>query len=79
MAVNIREYEVKKYELWLAETECNLPLLLKKTLLLNINCENQVHAELVSIFSLIILLYYLILSLSIVKNKHTYSYSPKFL
>ena len=56
MAVKIREYEVKKYEIWLAETECNLPLLLKKNLLVSVNCEKQVHAELVSIFSLIFLL-----------------------
>ncbi|XP_044232976.1 dynein axonemal heavy chain 10 isoform X2 [Thunnus albacares] len=47
MAVKIRDYEAKKYEFWLAETERNLPLLLKKTLLETINCENQVHAELV--------------------------------
>uniref|UniRef100_A0A4W6G9Y8 Dynein axonemal heavy chain 10 n=1 Tax=Lates calcarifer TaxID=8187 RepID=A0A4W6G9Y8_LATCA len=33
MAMQIRDYEVKKYEQWTAETECNLPLLMKKPLL----------------------------------------------
>lgn len=56
MAVKIRDYELKKYEVWLAETESNLPLLMKKTLLATINCEDQVHAELVCILSLIYLL-----------------------
>ncbi|XP_062273833.1 dynein axonemal heavy chain 10 [Scomber scombrus] len=36
MAVKIREYELKKYEFWLARTECNLPLLLKKNLLITV-------------------------------------------
>uniref|UniRef100_A0A4W6GCG3 Dynein axonemal heavy chain 10 n=1 Tax=Lates calcarifer TaxID=8187 RepID=A0A4W6GCG3_LATCA len=42
----IRDYEVKKYEQWTAETECNLPLLMKKPLLVMIITENQTQEEL---------------------------------
>lgn len=54
MAVQIRDYEVKKYKNWMAETEHNLPLLMKKTLLDKITSEKQIQAELVYI------LYYLL-------------------
>ncbi|KAL7391500.1 hypothetical protein ABVT39_010104 [Epinephelus coioides] len=46
IAVKFRDYEVKKYEHWLAETECTLPLLMKKHLLVMITSENQNQAEL---------------------------------
>lgn len=49
IAVKFRDYEVKKYEHWLAETECTLPLLMKKHLLVMITSENQNQAELVCI------------------------------
>lgn len=45
--MQIRDYEVKKYEQWTAETECNLPLLMKKPLLVMIITENQTQEELV--------------------------------
>uniref|UniRef100_A0A3Q3MNV8 Dynein axonemal heavy chain 10 n=1 Tax=Mastacembelus armatus TaxID=205130 RepID=A0A3Q3MNV8_9TELE len=38
-AVRLKDYELKKYECWLGETECNLPLLMKKPLLVT----NQKH------------------------------------
>uniref|UniRef100_A0A3Q1G9E8 Dynein axonemal heavy chain 10 n=1 Tax=Acanthochromis polyacanthus TaxID=80966 RepID=A0A3Q1G9E8_9TELE len=44
MAQHIKDYEVEKYECWLDETESNLPLVMKKTLLVMINSENQVQA-----------------------------------
>ncbi|XP_029296329.1 dynein heavy chain 10, axonemal [Cottoperca gobio] len=49
MAVQIREYEGKKYKHWMAETECSLPLLMKETLLVMSTSENQIQAELVCI------------------------------
>uniref|UniRef100_A0A3P8UAE7 Dynein axonemal heavy chain 10 n=1 Tax=Amphiprion percula TaxID=161767 RepID=A0A3P8UAE7_AMPPE len=45
MARHIKDYEVEKYECWLHETECNLLLAMKKTLLVMITSENQVQAE----------------------------------
>lgn len=45
MAVHIRDYEVNKYENWMAETERKLPLLMKKTLLATITSEIQIQAE----------------------------------
>lgn len=48
MALQIRDYEVKKYEHWVAEAEHNLPLLMKKTLL--ITSENQTQVEQVCVF-----------------------------
>ncbi|KAM9858629.1 dynein axonemal heavy chain 10 [Aulostomus maculatus] len=47
LAMKIKNYEVKKYECWLVDTEHNLPLLMKKTLLVMISKENQVQTELV--------------------------------
>ncbi|XP_054466216.1 dynein axonemal heavy chain 10 [Anoplopoma fimbria] len=41
MSMKIKNYEVKKYETWLAETEWNLPLLMKNSLLLINTSENQ--------------------------------------
>lgn len=49
MAVQIKDYEEKKYAYWMAETERTLPLLLKKTLLVMITREDQIKAELVCI------------------------------
>lgn len=49
MAVKIKDYEEKKYEYWMAETERSLPLLMKKTLLVMITSKNQIQAELVCI------------------------------
>lgn len=49
MAMKIRDYEVKKYEYWMAETERNLPLLIKKPLLIMITSKSQIQAELVCI------------------------------
>ncbi|XP_031712248.1 dynein heavy chain 10, axonemal [Anarrhichthys ocellatus] len=46
MSIRIKNYEEKKYEYWLAETESNLPLLMKKPLLVMITSENQIPAEL---------------------------------
>ncbi|XP_035496799.2 dynein axonemal heavy chain 10-like [Scophthalmus maximus] len=43
VALQFRDYEVKKYERWLAETEHNLPLLMKKALLVT---EHQIPATL---------------------------------
>uniref|UniRef100_A0A7N8XJR9 Dynein axonemal heavy chain 10 n=1 Tax=Mastacembelus armatus TaxID=205130 RepID=A0A7N8XJR9_9TELE len=37
--LRLKDYELKKYECWLGETECNLPLLMKKPLLVT----NQKH------------------------------------
>lgn len=50
MAVKIKQYELQKYEYWMAETKHNLPLLLKKPLLVMITSENQIQADLVCIF-----------------------------
>ncbi|XP_044053526.1 dynein axonemal heavy chain 10 isoform X1 [Siniperca chuatsi] len=46
MAVQIRDYEVKKYMYWMAETERKLPLLMKKPLLASITSENLIQTEL---------------------------------
>uniref|UniRef100_A0A672JPG1 Dynein heavy chain tail domain-containing protein n=1 Tax=Salarias fasciatus TaxID=181472 RepID=A0A672JPG1_SALFA len=51
LAVQLKEYEKKTYECWFAETEHNLPLLMKKTLLANTTSDNPVQAEVVYIFS----------------------------
>ncbi|XP_022608125.1 dynein heavy chain 10, axonemal [Seriola dumerili] len=47
MALKIRDYEVNNYNNWVAETERNLQLLMKKPLLVNINTEDQTQAQLV--------------------------------
>uniref|UniRef100_A0A7N8Y270 Dynein axonemal heavy chain 10 n=1 Tax=Mastacembelus armatus TaxID=205130 RepID=A0A7N8Y270_9TELE len=39
LLLRLKDYELKKYECWLGETECNLPLLMKKPLLVT----NQKH------------------------------------
>lgn len=49
MAMQIRDYEERKYAHWVAETEFNLPLLMKKPILVMITTENQIQAELVFI------------------------------
>lgn len=59
VAMRIRDYEKKQYENWNAETEANLPLLLKKPLLVMSKNENQIQAELVCIS-----LFYLLLTVS---------------
>uniref|UniRef100_A0A3B4UD57 Dynein axonemal heavy chain 10 n=1 Tax=Seriola dumerili TaxID=41447 RepID=A0A3B4UD57_SERDU len=41
-----RDYEVNNYNNWVAETERNLQLLMKKPLLVNINTEDQTQAQL---------------------------------
>ncbi|XP_056232067.1 dynein axonemal heavy chain 10 [Seriola aureovittata] len=46
MALKIRDYEVNNYNNWVAETERNLQLLMKKPLLVNINTEDQTQAQL---------------------------------
>ncbi|XP_031164939.2 dynein heavy chain 10, axonemal [Sander lucioperca] len=46
MALQLTDYEKKKYDYWLAKTEHNLPLLMKKTLFVMITDENQIQAEL---------------------------------
>lgn len=45
MALKIREYKVKKYEHWTAETERNLPLLIKMPLLLIVTSKSPIQAE----------------------------------
>ena len=47
MAVKILDYKVKKFEHWTAETQRNLPMLIKKALLVVSADENQVEAKLV--------------------------------
>ncbi|XP_033947329.1 dynein axonemal heavy chain 10 [Pseudochaenichthys georgianus] len=46
MALKIRDYKVKKFEHWTAETQRNLPKLMKNTLLVVSADENQVEAKL---------------------------------
>ncbi|KAK9522770.1 hypothetical protein VZT92_019216 [Zoarces viviparus] len=46
MSMRIKNYEENKCNYWLAETESNLPLLMKKNLLVVITSENQIPAEL---------------------------------
>nr|XP_046243361.1 dynein axonemal heavy chain 10 [Scatophagus argus] len=46
IAVQIRNYELKKYDCWVAETERNLPLLMKKPLLVMIASESQIQTGL---------------------------------
>ncbi|XP_037633762.1 dynein heavy chain 10, axonemal [Sebastes umbrosus] len=45
MAMQFKDYQIKKYENWLAETECNLPLLMKKSLLVISTSGNQVEMD----------------------------------
>lgn len=49
MALKIRDYKVKKYEHWTAETERNLPLLIKMPLLLIVTSKSPIQAESVRI------------------------------
>lgn len=47
MAMKIRNYEEKKHEQWMVETDRSLPQRIKKPLLIMTTCEGQVHVELV--------------------------------
>lgn len=57
MALKIRDYKVKKFEHWTAETERNLPLLIKMPLLLIVTSKSPIQAESVCI-SCILLLFF---------------------
>ncbi|XP_069379878.1 dynein axonemal heavy chain 10 isoform X1 [Paralichthys olivaceus] len=46
VAIQFRDYELKKHEHWLVETEHKLPLLMKKSLLVMITTQNQIPAKL---------------------------------
>lgn len=49
MALKLRDYELKKYGQWKAETESRLPLLMKRPLLAVIPSEDHTHRDLVCI------------------------------
>lgn len=49
MSMKIRDYSEKKYETWRAETERNLPLLMKNTLLVLVTSVNKSQEKLVCI------------------------------
>lgn len=49
MAMTIKDYEVEKYKHWMAETERNLPSLIKKHLLVMVTSNSQNHEEVVCI------------------------------
>lgn len=49
MALKLRDYELKKYGQWRAETESRLPLLMKKPLLAVITSEGRSQHDLVCI------------------------------
>lgn len=49
MALKLRDYQLKKYEQWKAETERRLPLLMKKPLLAIASCESHSQLDLVCI------------------------------
>lgn len=49
MALKLRDYEVKKYGQWKAETETKLPLLMKRPLLAMITSEGHAQVDLVCI------------------------------
>lgn len=49
MALMLRDYEMKKYDQWKAETERSLPLLMKRPLLALIKSESHVQLDLVCI------------------------------
>lgn len=49
MALKLRDYELKKYGQWKAETESRLPLLMKRPLLAVITSEGHTQHDLVCI------------------------------
>lgn len=49
MALTLRDYEMKKYDQWKAETERSLPLLMKRPLLAMIKSESHAQLDLVCI------------------------------
>lgn len=49
MALTLRDYELKKYDQWKAETKRSLPLLMKRPLLTMITSENLAKLDLVCI------------------------------
>lgn len=49
VALKLRDYELKKYSQWKAETESRLALLMKRPLLAVITSEGRTHHDLVCI------------------------------
>lgn len=49
MAEQLKDYEAAKYESWMAETEHNLPSLMKKPILAMVTSKNSTQTELVCV------------------------------
>ncbi|XP_071339029.1 dynein axonemal heavy chain 10 [Trachinotus anak] len=46
MALKLKDYEISNYETWVTQTEHNLPLLMKKPLLVMITTQDRIQSEL---------------------------------